>query len=87
MLVCYLFYSYDMTLLHRRQCAVHAPGVTLDSGSQNLYTVVAGTSLNIMKIKIHSSCEIEDIDSYSKSSLQAVYDTWIARVTGCMCPR
>ena len=31
----------------------------------------------IIKIKIHSSCEIEDV------SLQAVCDTPIARITGC----
>ena len=37
---------------------------------------------NILNVKIHSSCEIEDF--VEKSSLQAVCDTPIARITVCV---
>ena len=36
----------------------------------------------ILKLKIHSSCEIEDF--VENSYLQAVCDTPIARITGCV---
>ena len=43
---------------------------------------VAGSDY-IIKIKIHSSCEIEDFVE-THLSLQAVCDTPIARITGCV---
>ena len=39
-------------------------------------------TIHIIKTKIHSSCEIEDFRR--NSSLQAVCDTPIARITGCV---